>query len=86
MRLVIRYPVGDGYTWSGEVVLPVEYKSAEALYVDFEEAVRAAQRMGWRGYEFEVAGHEFDADDFLENDRYTPPEILTVDEWFSQYS
>jgi hypothetical protein len=86
MRFVVKYAVGDGCTWSSEVVLPVEYESAEALYVDFETAVRSAQRLGWRGYQFEVAGHEFDADDFLEGDLYTPPEILTVDEWFMQYS
>jgi hypothetical protein len=86
MRLVIVYSVGDGYTWSGEVVLPVEYESAEALYVDFEEAVRSAHKGSWYEREFHIAGHKFVADNFLEQGNYYPPEILTVDEWFQQHS
>jgi hypothetical protein len=86
MRLVLKYIVGDGYTWWGEMVRPVEYESAEALLVDFEAAVRSAQARGWREYRFEFAGHTFDADDFIQGDNYVPPEILTVDEWFQQHS
>ena len=37
MKLIIKYNVGDGYTWNAEIVLPVEYESKEQLELDFLE-------------------------------------------------
>jgi len=34
MRLIIKYNVGDGYTWNAEVILPVEYESKEHLELE----------------------------------------------------
>lgn len=82
MRLVIKYDVGDGYTWWCDVVLPVEYESAEQLYVDFEAAARAAYAANV--YAFVVANREFHTDYFFDRGTYLLPEILTVDEWFQQ--
>jgi len=89
MRLVIEYYVGDGYTWSATNTVPVEYESAEAFVVEFEEACKEARvqakqtRRHW--LEFTFAGLEWDADCFFTSDGdYCPPEILTVDEWFSR--
>jgi len=89
MRLVIEYYVGDGYTWSATNTVPVEYESAEAFVVEFEEACKEARvqakqtRRHW--LEFTFAGLEWDADCFFTSDgEYCPPEILTVDEWFSR--
>jgi len=89
MRLVIEYTVGDGCTYHAVNTVPVEYESAEAFFVEFEEAckevrVQAKQtRRHW--LEFTFAGLEWDADCFFTSDGdYCPPEILTVDEWFSR--
>jgi hypothetical protein len=89
MRLVIEYNVGDGYTWSATNTVPVEYESAEAFFVEFEEACKEARvqpkqtRCCW--IEFTFAGLEWDATCFFTSDGdYYPPEILTVDEWFAR--
>ena len=88
MRLVIEYTVGNGCSWSADNTVPVEYESAEAFAVEFEEAckearVQAKQSNGhW--LEFTFAGREWDADCFFLDDVYCPPEVLTVDEWFSR--
>jgi hypothetical protein len=88
MRLVIEYNVGDGYTWSATNTVPVEYESAEAFFVEFEEACKEARvqakQTRCRWVEFTFAGREWDADNFFEEDVYYPPEILTVDEWFAR--
>lgn len=42
MRLILRYEVSDGCTYSCTEVHPVNYDSAEALLVDFMEAAKAA--------------------------------------------
>lgn len=87
MRLIIRYTVGDGCSWSSENVVPVVYESAEAFMVDFEEQCLD------RKSTFTLGGQEFQACDFFEIDGSTgytsdkatfcPPEILTLDEFFS---
>jgi hypothetical protein len=82
MRLVIKYDVGDGYTWWCDVVLPVEYESAEQFYVDFEDAARKAYMA--KVYAFVVADREFETGYFFDRGTYRPPKILTVDEWFQQ--
>ena len=86
MRLVIKYDAGDGCTWHCEVVRPVEYYSAEQLYMDFETLARDAHAKDWRdGKNFVFGKHTFDSTDFFLSDgTYNPPEILTLDEWFLQ--
>jgi hypothetical protein len=89
MRLVIEQTVGDGYTWHATNTSPVEYESAEAFAVEFEEACKEARvqaKQSTRHWvEFTFAGREWDADDFFEEGVYYPPEILTVDEWFARH-
>lgn len=86
MKLVLCYNIGDGCTFSCDVVLPVEYESAEAAIVEFER--RAAEARTASGYVFWFAGHEFDTSDFFwkstTQDRFEPPDLLTIDEWFAQ--
>jgi len=92
MRLVIEYVSGDGCTYHCTDTVPVEYESAEAFAVDFEDAVRlAAQRKiildrpaQPKIYEFVFASCTFQTDAFFRDGTYYPPEILTVDEWFSR--
>ncbi len=42
-RIVVSYTAGDGYTYSCDVVVCVEYESIEALYVHLEEACQQYQ-------------------------------------------
>ena len=39
MRLIIKYYEGDGYTYSCETIVPIEYDSAEQLLIDMETMV-----------------------------------------------
>jgi len=82
MRLVIEYVSGDGCTYHCTDTVPVEYESAEAFAVDFERAVRQAAQP--KIYEFVFANRTFQTDAFFLGGTYYPPEILTVDEWFSR--
>lgn len=94
MRLVIKWSHGDGYTYSCDETEPVEFESAEAFIVGFEEALKAAHE--GRKNEFQFAGRDWSEDHFYyrTEDRkgnYTGkamslPEVLTVDEWFERYS
>ena len=81
MRLVLEYTESDGYTWQCNTTLPVEYESAEALAVDFEEAMRKAKDNN--SSDVEIAGHTFDYGAFFEGEFYCEPTILTIDEWFA---
>jgi hypothetical protein len=87
MRLVVKYSIGDGFTWGAEVVVPVFYESAEAFLVDFEAAVksdRARYQNRWRVEEsIKMGGQHFCfADFFSEDGTYCPPTVMTVDDWF----
>jgi len=85
MRFVIKYTAGDGCSWHCDVVLPIEYPSAEQLCVDFETAAREALARGWQHPDFVIASYEFRTYDFFREDKtYEAPEILTIDEWFQQ--
>ena len=79
MRLVIKYSVGDGCTFSCTVTTPVIYESAEAFAVEFEEACKANRGK----YQMRFAHLDFEPANFLCNDEYFGPDIMTVDEWFS---
>jgi hypothetical protein len=80
MRLVIEHTVGDGCSWHAINTIPVEYESAEAFAVEFEEACEQARAR----LEFTFAGKVWGADNFFEDGVYYPPEVLTVDEWFNR--
>lgn len=85
-RLILSYPSGDGYTWSATNTLAVEYASAEALAVDFEEAVKSARAAQLS--ECTIAAHKFYPGYFFYDHEggevYEPPFIGTFDEWFDQ--
>jgi len=78
MRLIFEYGIGDGYTYGCTVTVPIEYSSAEAAIVDFEELCKGKSK------EFPFAGHPFDPHDFHYDGVYYGPSILTLDEWYSQ--
>lgn len=42
MKLVVRFGIGDGYTWSADIVTPVECESPEQMLVDYENEVNRA--------------------------------------------
>lgn len=42
MRLIVRFGVGDGCTWSADIVKPVECESPEQMLVDYETEVQRA--------------------------------------------
>lgn len=78
MRLVIKHSVTDNCTYWCERVVPVNYESAEAFMVDFEEACQN----NINAPDFKFASETWDSYHFFENGKYYGPEILTVDEWF----
>jgi hypothetical protein len=82
MRLVLTYVQGDGYTYSCDVALPVDYESGEALLVDFEAEARDAYQR--QVAYFAVAGRQFSTQNFFDQGSYYGPEVLTVDEWFGK--
>jgi hypothetical protein len=84
MKIVMCYTDGDGYTYSCDVALPIEYESPEAALVEFEIACKAAR---YERREFRFGGHLFYPETFFwrdtSPDRFDPPDFLTVDEWFA---
>ena len=89
MKLVLAYPDGDGYTYSCDVRWPIQYESAEAAAVDFENLCRGADRAArdghdWRLAEFKFCGLEFRSTDFMKDSQYYAPDFWTIDEWFAQ--
>lgn len=77
----MKYVNTDGYTYSCDVIHPIEYHSPEQAAVDFEEAVRAAAKTKQGGFKFD--GEEFHCSDFLTSHGYEAPQFLTIDEWFT---
>lgn len=88
MRIVMRYIVSDGYTFSCTETIPIEYESVEAAIVEFETRLKQA-RVDYtdkiiRYDEFTFAGKTFHSHDFYFNEtKYELPQFLTLDEWFS---
>jgi hypothetical protein len=85
MKLVMKYSVCDGYTFSEDVLYPIEYESAEALICDFEKALDEAHGNNKRkcgGYGFQFGTETFNTNDFIFDTGKILPEILTIDEWF----
>ena len=86
MRLIIEYQVGDGYTYSCDVTVPVVYESAEAFIVDFEKFCKDINDAGTGNslYGDPFVGQDWIVGDFFEDGVYCPPRISTVDEWFKE--
>lgn len=93
MRLVIKWSYGDGYTYSCDETEPVEFESAEAFLVGFEDVLTVAHARNVGSFSF--CGREWNTEHFQirnhdHKGRYTEttlnlPTVLTVDEWFTQY-
>lgn len=118
MRLIVSYTDTDGYTYSCQNTVPVEYESAEQLLLDISlwvslyleqcqqrHAAWAAFDKKWRGKAtvkdeyweehskisdsfsinapiMKIGGAELYLNHFIENEKFYPPCIQTVDEWF----
>lgn len=89
MRIIMRYSVSDGCTYSCEDIHPIEYESCEAALIDFEAALKAADCGG----EFKFANMDFNIDTFNNESIWSSrspereiqlPEFLTLDEWFGE--
>lgn len=87
MRLVIRYEIGDGYTFNATETVPVECESGEFFAVEFERLCKCVDRMEneflFCGKTWYVPNHMHynrDREDFY----YEAPIMLTVDEWFEE--
>ena len=90
MKLILEYDIGDGCTYGCTETVPINYESAEALIVDFEEKCKAAKKewefpTGTYRYVFEIGGQTFDFTNFFVKEEYFSPRIFTVDEWFIHY-
>jgi hypothetical protein len=82
MRLIIEYTVSDSYTCWCTITVPVVSESAEAFIVEFEKNFHQSDGKYVGTGSFTISGQLFQADDFVQDGYYTPPEIYTVDEWF----
>lgn len=87
MRIVMRYSVSDGCTYSCEDIHPIEYESCEAALIDFEAALKSAEG------EFKFANVDLWTDTFYSQSIWSSrspereiqlPEFLTIDEWFGE--
>lgn len=90
MRLVMIFEESDGCTYSCTTTLPIEYESAEAAILDFENLCKKQfELQDWRNDTFEFAGRKFWASLFYEREvgtsrrhSYNSPKFMTIDEWF----
>lgn len=92
LPLIVSYSVGDGYTYSAEIVVPVLAESKEAFMDAFDLAM-AAYEPGGKEY-FSIFGQTFEYEHFIHwsEEQITkrrvrktydsfPPNVQTVDEW-----
>ncbi len=99
MKLVMTFSVGDGYTYSSEIVYPIEYESVEKAEYDFLVAWEAKIKDNeyprgpeWKGHDFTIFGREFDPSDFAsyitEGDKdkkvYDEPKFYTLENWWEK--
>lgn len=89
MRLIIEYGIGDGCTYGCTETVPVEYESAEAFAVDFEqlcnENKRNHQTFLFAGNFWHASNHLSRYDAKTNECPYDAPDIFTVDEWFKYH-
>lgn len=92
MRLVLFHTWHIEFAASGEITIPINYKSAEALLCDFDAVLEEALKN--KKTKFTIAGHEFKVFLFTEwlknkSGKYEEcrilPNIYTIDEWFNKY-
>lgn len=92
LPLIISYSIGDGYTYTADIVVPVMAESKDAFLDSFNTAM-AAYEPGGNEY-FSIFGHTFEYRHFIHwreeqvtkrrvRETYDsfPPTIQTVDEW-----
>lgn len=84
MKLVVVYTDTDGYTYSCQRCIPVDYVSAENFLVEFEEACK--QAFASRVWEFQFGGHTWDVTSFMVEGRYYDPHVYELEDWFDKYS
>lgn len=82
MKLIMLYTIGNGCSWSQDIVLPIIFESPEAVIVKFEIAVNAAYKN--EKTDFIFAGHELSSKEFFFKSKLHLPEFLTIDEWFGK--
>lgn len=85
-QLVVRYRIGDRFTWWATNTIPIYAKSAEHAIEEFHQAFVKQVKIydsDALAPEFIVFGTTFDVDEIHENGY---PEFMKVDEWFSIYA
>lgn len=91
MRYIIIETHTDGFTFSCEEPIPIEYPSGESLICDFMDAAMAAAEASLNYFTF--LDQEWRTENYVIRKR-TPhkkiefeqhnPEVLTIDEWFER--
>lgn len=84
MRLVMEYTATDGYTFWVTTSHPFIYDSAEAAIVDLEEIIEKTNSAEDYNTTFVFAGMKLCTTYFYSDGIMELPNILTIDEWFSQ--
>lgn len=81
-KLVVTYTEGDGYTWSAEATVPLEYESPEQFLCDFADKLAEISNSLELGFTFKLAGAVFDATNFIIDGKIYLPTVETLNEWF----
>lgn len=94
LPLIISYSIGDGYTFTAEIVVPVMAESKEAFLEAFDTAMAGYEPDG--NEYFSIFGQTFEYRHFIhwseeqitkrrvrETYDSCPPTIQSVDEWLS---
>jgi hypothetical protein len=68
-KIVVICQTGDGYTFSGEVVVPLEYESVEHFYISFETWIKDMLKIAEANADYprgtyEVGSYKFDVMEF----------------------
>lgn len=81
--LIVLVPIGDGYTFSCTITIPVKYSSVEEFQIELEDAIMLARQAGKGTVVF--ANRLWVLEDFVSYDGgYYPPEVLSYEEWFQR--
>lgn len=90
MRLVLIYTYNEQWI-SSEIVLPFEHESLESAYFELDEEIRKHEELT-KSYpdDFVFCEHTlrrsafYHYSHFLGKIVYTPPEVLTLDQWYER--
>jgi hypothetical protein len=86
MKLILCHTIGDGYTYSSDVVIPFEYESKEKFVFDVLEYFKDKD---WKEHktigetffeQVEFMGYSFDKYD-IQGIEYN---VFTLEEWFEK--